>query len=165
MRAVVLGLLAIACRGADPAEPRTVASPAASIERRDEIVESERGIAIAFREVTVRGHDARVAVVLVHGAGGGGVSSFDPPVAGYSLAEDLARAGHPTYVIDVRGWGHSTRPAVVVRRSCGVPARVGMRVCRSYNSAMLRDAGRHHGNRQTRHASGERWPCGVGVLT
>lgn len=114
--AAVLGVLA-GCGGAAPPEPRPLASPAASpgvsIERRDLTASSDPGIAIAFREVIARGHVDQTPVVLVHGAGGGGISSFDPPVPGYSLAEDLARAGHPTYVIDVRGWGRSTRPAAL----------------------------------------------------
>lgn len=41
------------------------------------------------------------------------MASFDVPVPGYSLAEDLARAGHATYLLDVRGWGRSTRPAAL----------------------------------------------------
>ncbi|WP_394840765.1 alpha/beta hydrolase [Pendulispora brunnea] len=82
------------------------------IERRDAMVQSDPGIMIAVREVVAVGGAAprRVPVVLVHGAGGGGVSSFDSPVPGYSLAEDLARAGHAVTVLDVRGWERSTRP-------------------------------------------------------
>jgi pimeloyl-ACP methyl ester carboxylesterase len=82
------------------------------IERRDAMVESDPGVMIAVREVVAVGGPAsrRVPVVLVHGAGGGGVSSFDSPVAGYSLAEDLARAGHAVTVLNVRGWERSTRP-------------------------------------------------------
>jgi pimeloyl-ACP methyl ester carboxylesterase len=49
----------------------------------------------------------------VHGGGPGGLASFDLPVPGYSLAADLARGGHSVYVMDVRGWGRSTRPAVL----------------------------------------------------
>jgi pimeloyl-ACP methyl ester carboxylesterase len=48
--------------------------------------------------------------VLVHGARVPGLASFDLPVPGGSLAEDLARAGYPVYIMDVRGYGHSTRP-------------------------------------------------------
>jgi pimeloyl-ACP methyl ester carboxylesterase len=112
----VLSIGAPACGGsaASPAPAaKSSAAPAAAIDRRDRIVESEPGISIAFREVIARGHHDRVPVILVHGAGGGGISSFDVPVPGYSLAEDLARAGHPASAIDVRGWGHSTRPAAL----------------------------------------------------
>ena len=82
------------------------------IDRRDAMVESDSGIRIAVREVVAVGAPGprRVPVVLVHGLGGGGVSSFDSPIAGYSLAEDLARAGHAVTVLSVRGWERSTRP-------------------------------------------------------
>ena len=85
------------------------------IERHDGMVESDPGIMIAVREVVAVGGATprRVPVILIHGAGGGGVSSFDSPVAGYSLAEDLARAGHTVTVLSVRGWEKSTRPAAL----------------------------------------------------
>jgi pimeloyl-ACP methyl ester carboxylesterase len=117
MRAVAaIGCCAIACHA--PATDRTAtpsAGPAESgeVARREHTVTSDPGITVAFREVIAPGREAGVAVVLVHGAGVGGISAFDLPVPGYSLAEDLARAGHPAYAIDVRGWGRSTRPAVL----------------------------------------------------
>jgi len=49
-------------------------------------------------------------VLLVHGGGGGGVPSFDSPAANASVAGDLALAGYIVYLIDIRGWGGSTRP-------------------------------------------------------
>jgi len=110
----VLSIGALACGGSAPgpaSAAKSAAAPtAAAIDRRDRTVESEPGVSIAFREVVARGHDDHVPVILVHGAGGGGISAWDVPVPGYSLAEDLARAGHPAYALDVRGWGHSTRP-------------------------------------------------------
>ncbi|WP_415835109.1 alpha/beta fold hydrolase, partial [Corallococcus soli] len=48
-------------------------------------------------------------LVLLHGARVPGRASFDLPVEGGSLAADLARAGHAVYVMDVRGYGGSTR--------------------------------------------------------
>lgn len=39
-----------------------------------------------------------------------GVASFDLPVAGGSLAADLAEQGFCAYAMDVRGYGQSTRP-------------------------------------------------------
>lgn len=49
-------------------------------------------------------------VLLVHGGGGGGIPSFDNPADNASVAEDLALAGYIVYLIDIRGWGGSTRP-------------------------------------------------------
>lgn len=97
----------------------------APISRHDLAVPSDPGITVAFREVIAVGHDDGVPVVLVHGAGVGGVSAFDPPVAGYSLAEDLARAGHAAYALDVRGWGRSTRPAALDAPAEANPPAVG----------------------------------------
>jgi pimeloyl-ACP methyl ester carboxylesterase len=53
---------------------------------------------------------ARVPVILIHGARVPGIASFDLPVPAGSLAADLAMGGHPTYVVDARGYGRSTRP-------------------------------------------------------
>ena len=49
-------------------------------------------------------------LLLVHGARVGSVPSFDVDVEGYSLVEDLARAGHTVYLADVRGFGRSDYP-------------------------------------------------------
>jgi pimeloyl-ACP methyl ester carboxylesterase len=115
--AALVALLVLSCASSPPAattaEPqRRVDASVVRIDRRDAAVESDPGIMIAVREVVAVGGSAsrRVPVVLVHGLGGGGVSSFDSPVAGYSLAEDLARAGHAVTIVNVRGWERSTRP-------------------------------------------------------
>ena len=129
---IVIAVLAIGCHGAvSPATgqassrrpPGSASDPA--IERHDRTVASDPRISIAFREVVARGHDDGVPILLVHGAGGGGISSFDVPVPGYSFAEDLARAGHPAYVIDVRGWGRSSRPAALEAPPQANPPAVG----------------------------------------
>lgn len=96
-----------------PAPPTAAAdhrSPAGHpLAREDLLVASEPGISLSVRAVSPAAATGS-PVLLVHGAGGGGVASFDLQVPGASLAEDLARAGHPTYALDLRGWGHSTRP-------------------------------------------------------
>lgn len=118
MRYAALGaLFALSCAPPPPAvttaqQPHRNDASVVRIDRRDATVESEPSITIAVREVAAVGGSAPrgVPIVLVHGLGGGGVSSFDSPVAGYSLAEDLARAGHAVTIVSVRGWERSTRP-------------------------------------------------------
>lgn len=102
-RLAVLALAACASRAPAPA---ITTSP--QLTRATWMVTSDPGFEIAVHEV-VPPDGAGMPVLLVHGAGLG-AASFDLPVAGYSLAEDLARAGHPAYMIDIRGWGDSTRP-------------------------------------------------------
>lgn len=65
------------------------------------------------REVRLATATGARPVLLVHGARVPGVASFDLPVPGGSLAGDLALAGHRALVVDARGYGGSTRPAVM----------------------------------------------------
>src|SRR5262245_57298747 len=88
------------------AQPRIVRSDAA--------VNSDPGISIFVRELKPVGREPTgPPLILVHGARVPGVASFDLPVPGGSLAADLAAAGVRVLVIDVRGYGASTRPAAM----------------------------------------------------
>lgn len=88
-------------------------TPASSqIERNNFFVTSDPGIQIAVREVRSR-NASQVPILLIHGGGPGGTASFDLDVPGYSLAADFAQAGHPVYVMNLRGWENSTRPDVM----------------------------------------------------
>ncbi|OCG08735.1 hypothetical protein A9G13_01355 [Gilliamella sp. wkB178] len=49
-------------------------------------------------------------VLLIHGARVPSIGSFDLPVKGGSLAQELAEAGIDTYLLDLRGYGKSSRP-------------------------------------------------------
>jgi pimeloyl-ACP methyl ester carboxylesterase len=85
----------------------------AAVQRTDHFVESHSGIRIYIRKVVDRDNRRGLPVLLVHGGGPPGEVVFDLGVPGYSLAEDLAKAGHLVYVVDVRGWGRSTWPALM----------------------------------------------------
>jgi pimeloyl-ACP methyl ester carboxylesterase len=84
----------------------------AQLSREDYTIHSEPGIRLQVREVRARDGNPAVSppVILVHGARVPGVASFDLPVAGGSLAADLARTGRRIFVMDARGYGGSTRP-------------------------------------------------------
>jgi alpha-beta hydrolase superfamily lysophospholipase len=87
-----------------------VASLAAQVDavtRTVHFVDSASGIRVYVRKV-VHGNGRGVPILLVHGGSPPGEVVFDIRVPGYSLAEDLAKAGHPVFIADVRGWGRST---------------------------------------------------------
>lgn len=85
------------------------------VAREDFFVTSDPEIRIFVREVRWNHSSTTtgVPVLLIHGGGGGGLASFDINVPGYSLAEDFAKAGHPVYIMNVRGWEQSTRPVAL----------------------------------------------------
>ncbi|MFS8636704.1 MAG: alpha/beta fold hydrolase [Gemmatimonadota bacterium] len=101
-------LLAVAAATWTTASPARAQGP----RRVDHRIAGEPGITLFVREV--RDDEARQMslppVLLLHGARVPSVASFDLPVPGYSLAADLASAGFAVYLLDVRGYGGSTRP-------------------------------------------------------
>jgi pimeloyl-ACP methyl ester carboxylesterase len=82
----------------------------APIHREDLFAASDAGIQVHIREVRADTQNLCEPILLVHGARVPGIASFDLPVAGGSLAADLADKGFCAYVMDVRGYGKSTRP-------------------------------------------------------
>ncbi|NJO53551.1 MAG: alpha/beta hydrolase [Bacteroidales bacterium] len=113
------------------------AASAGEIQRQDFHVASEPGIELAVREVVdlAAPHDGS-AVILVHGARVPGVASFDLPVAGGSLAADLAHAGHRVFIMDVRGYGGSTRPAAMSQPPEGKPLVTSNEVVRDIDAVV-----------------------------
>ncbi|TIN25420.1 MAG: alpha/beta hydrolase [Mesorhizobium sp.] len=95
------------------------AAPISAVEpdlvRADRFVKLRTGERLFVREVRRRGAVPEVnsAVLLIHGARVPGVASFDLPVADGSLAADLAADGHLVYVLDIRGYGASSRPTAM----------------------------------------------------
>jgi pimeloyl-ACP methyl ester carboxylesterase len=66
-------------------------------------------LTLALHAVVPPAPGAARAVLLLHGATLSGYL-FDPPAPAPSLQERLAGRGWPSYALDVRGFGHSTRP-------------------------------------------------------
>ena len=90
-----------------------VVSEQPEIRRQDFFVNSDPDVHIFVREVVAAsGHASGIGqpILLLHGARVPGLASFDLPVAGGSFAQDLAARGFAVYVMDVRGYGRSTRP-------------------------------------------------------
>lgn len=86
----------------------------AAVERSSFSVTSDPGVAIAVHTIIDTTAPRRGSpVILLHGARVPGLASFDLPVEGGSLAADLARAGLAVYIVDLRGYGASTRPAAM----------------------------------------------------
>jgi pimeloyl-ACP methyl ester carboxylesterase len=80
--------------------------------RRDFKIRTVDGVEIGVRSVRPATPAAAPAtpMILMHGTRIPGISEFDLPVEGGSLAEDLARAGHVCFIPDARGFGNSERP-------------------------------------------------------
>ena len=81
------------------------------LSRRDLFTSSSGNTRIHVREVRAEGGKKCEPILLVHGARVPGVASFDLPVPGGSLAADLAVKGFCSFIIDIRGYGQSSRPA------------------------------------------------------
>lgn len=80
------------------------------IRRSDFSIRSEPGIDLFVREVRSSGAPGKAPLLLLHGARAPGIPSFDLQAPNGSLAEDLAKEGIPVYIMDIRGYGQSTRP-------------------------------------------------------
>jgi pimeloyl-ACP methyl ester carboxylesterase len=121
----------------------------AELARVDFTARSAPEIDIAIREIIDRQQlRAGDPVILLHGARVPGIPSFDLDVPGGSLAADLAKAGLATYVVDLRGYGRSTRPPAMT-----VPPRPTEPLVRSGDAvadlgaavdAVLARTGAHH---------------------
>jgi pimeloyl-ACP methyl ester carboxylesterase len=101
------------------------AGVASAFVRGDAWVESEPGIRLFVREVRASmTEELGVPVLLIHGGGPGSLANYDPMVPSYSLAEDIASIGHVVYMMDVRGFGNSTKPAAMNSNDESTPPAV-----------------------------------------
>jgi pimeloyl-ACP methyl ester carboxylesterase len=85
-------------------------SAAAAVVRQELFAPGTNGIRIHIREVRADRRAPCDPILLVHGARVPGIASFDLPVAGGSLAVDLVEKGFCVYILDIRGYGQSSRP-------------------------------------------------------
>jgi pimeloyl-ACP methyl ester carboxylesterase len=76
-------------------------------------VPSDSGIEIFVRNKhasTMTNFSADKTVVFIHGATSPSESCFDLSVGGFSWMDFIAEGGYDVYLMDVRGYGRSTRP-------------------------------------------------------
>jgi pimeloyl-ACP methyl ester carboxylesterase len=80
------------------------------------MVPSDPGISVYVRNkrlASLTTFTAAKTVLFVHGATYPSETSFDLPVGGTSWMDYIAKAGYDVWLVDVRGYGRSTRPAAM----------------------------------------------------
>src|SRR4029077_18994333 len=80
------------------------------------MVPSDPGISVYVRNKrpsSMTTFSAEKTVLFVHGATYPSETAFDLQLDGTSWMEYIARAGYDVYLVDVRGYGRSTRPAAM----------------------------------------------------
>jgi len=83
----------------------------AAIQRSDSHVTSKDGLKLFVRELSVAGTACgRGPMLLVNGGRAGVLASWDVDAPASSAAEELAKAGHCVFLMDVRGFGRSEFP-------------------------------------------------------
>jgi pimeloyl-ACP methyl ester carboxylesterase len=96
-----------ACASAPPAPPQ--------LTTEDQMIpSSEPGISLFVRNKRPAGmstFSAEKTVLFIHGVTFPSESTFDLEVGGTSWMDYIARQGYDVYLVDVRGFGRSTRPA------------------------------------------------------
>jgi pimeloyl-ACP methyl ester carboxylesterase len=87
---------------------------AADLAAEDYFVDSpDQGIRLFVRNkrpVDMKTFSAERTLVYVHGATYPATTAFDLPLGGYSWMDFIARRGFDVYLLDLRGYGRSTRP-------------------------------------------------------
>lgn len=91
----------------------SISNATPALETRKFRVSSDPGIEIYVRNKHPAGmtdFDAANTVLFVHGATYPAESAFDLPLDGASWMDLIAREGYDVYLLDIRGYGLSTRP-------------------------------------------------------
>jgi len=128
-RAVSALALLLACAGSTPSR---TASPAA---RADLMMERPRmeehmvpsdtpGIQLYLRNKFLKTASPDRILLFVHGSTYPAETSFDLPLGGMSFMDFLARGGWDVWLVDLRGYGRSTRPPEMDQPPSANPALV-----------------------------------------
>jgi pimeloyl-ACP methyl ester carboxylesterase len=103
-----------ACSSMAPQAAHRHVDIAASLTMQEFRVTSEPGIQIYVRNKRPAGvaqFSAEKTVVYIHGATYPAETAFDLQLGGFSWMDYIAQRGYDVYLLDVRGYGQSTRPA------------------------------------------------------
>jgi pimeloyl-ACP methyl ester carboxylesterase len=80
------------------------------------MVPSDPGVSVYVRNKrlgSMTTFTAEKTVLFVHGATYPAETAFDLPLGGMSWMDYIAKAGYDVWLVDVRGYGRSTRPAAM----------------------------------------------------
>jgi pimeloyl-ACP methyl ester carboxylesterase len=106
--------LVLACLVASllPGVPADAKEP--KLQTSDVMIPSgDAGVELFVRNKHIGGRETPADKILlfVHGATYPAETAFDLPIAGVSMMDLIAARGYDVYLVDVRGYGRSTRPA------------------------------------------------------
>ena len=106
--------LSLACLVAGSFASPAVQAKAPKLETTDTMIPSgDAGVQLFVRNKHPAGKETSPDKILlfVHGATYPAETAFDLPVEGVSMMDLIAARGYDVYLVDVRGYGRSTRPA------------------------------------------------------
>ncbi len=106
--------MSLACVVASTLASAAARAESASLVTTDTMIPSgDAGIELFVRNKHPLGRESSPDKILlfVHGATYPAETAFDLPIAGVSMMDLIAGRGYDVYLVDVRGYGRSTRPA------------------------------------------------------
>ena len=104
----------LACLVASAVSSAAVQAKGPKLETTDTMIPSgDAGIQLFVRNKHPSGKETSPDKILlfVHGATYPAETAFDLPIEGVSMMDLIAARGYDVYLVDVRGYGRSTRPA------------------------------------------------------
>src|SRR5688572_28964953 len=107
---ILCALLALAALSGCAMSPESQSDP---LVMEEAMVQSDPGISVYVRNKRPASHThftPEKTVLYVHGATYPSETAFDLSLAGFSWMDYIARAGYDVWLVDVRGYGASTRP-------------------------------------------------------
>src|ERR1700716_271436 len=102
------------CLVASPPAAAAAQATGPKLESTDTMIPSgDAGIQLFVRNKHPAGKESSPDKILlfVHGATYPAETAFDLPIEGVSMMDLIAARGYDVYLVDVRGYGRSTRPA------------------------------------------------------